>query len=65
MLTKSISKNSLILGAFAIASTALVTITFILTKPAIEQNKQQKLMTTLSQVINNSEYNNTLYLDCT
>ncbi|MDE3274102.1 electron transport complex subunit RsxG [Pseudoalteromonas sp. SSM20] len=65
MLTKSISKNSLILGAFAIASTALVTLTYILTKPAIEQNKQQKLMTTLSQVIDGNEYTNTLYLDCT
>jgi len=64
MLTKSISKNSLILGAFALASTALVTLTYIATKPAIEQNKQQKLMTTLSQVIDSKEYNNSLYLDC-
>ncbi len=64
MLSKSISKNALILGAFAIASTAVVTLTYIATKPAIEHNKQQKLMTTLGQVISENDYDNTLYLDC-
>ena len=65
MLSKSISKNALILGAFAIASTAVVTLTYIATKPAIENNKQQKLMATLNQVISEDDYDNTLYLDCT
>lgn len=64
MLSQSISKNSAILAAFAIATTAAVTLTHIFTKPVIEQNKKQQLMATLSQVIDSDAYDNTLYLDC-
>ena len=64
MLSKSISKNSAILAMFAIATTAAVTMTHIFTKPAIELNKKQQLMSTLSQVLPESEYDNILYLDC-
>ena len=58
MLSKSISKNSAILAMFAIATTAMVTMTHIFTKPAIELNKKQQLMSTLSQVLPESEYDN-------
>ena len=64
MLTKSISKNALILGAFAIITTGFVTLTYIFTQPAIAENKKQQLMATLDQVIENTAYDNILYLDC-
>lgn len=64
MLTKSVSKNAFILGAFAIATTGAVTLTHIATSDAITLNEKRQLMTTLEQVINKNDYDNALYLDC-
>jgi electron transport complex protein RnfG len=64
MLSQSISKNAFILGAFAVITTGFVTLTYIVTKPAIAENKKQKLMATLEQVIDDSVYDNILYQNC-
>lgn len=65
MLVKSMSKNGMILTAFALATTGAVTLTHIFTKPTIERQEQQQLMKTLGQVLESKHYNNELYLDCT
>lgn len=62
---KTMKKSSLVLALFAVASTALVTITFALTKDQIAYQQQQQLLTTLNQVIPRSLHDNELYKACT
>ena len=59
-----ISRNGLILGAFTLATTLLITLTFWLTKPVIEQQQQQKLLQTLSEVMPASQWDNDLANNC-
>lgn len=62
---KTMKKSSLVLALFAVASTALVTITFALTKDQIAYQQQQQLLTTLNQVVPRSLHDNELYKACT
>jgi len=57
-------KSSLVLALFAIASTALVTITFALTKDQIAYQQQQQLLSTLNQVVPKAQHDNELYKAC-
>lgn len=61
---KGISRNGLILGVFTLATTLLITLTFWLTKPVIEQQRQQKLLLTLSEVLPASQWDNDLANNC-
>lgn len=61
---KTMKKSSLVLVLFAIASTALVTITFALTKDQIAYQQQQQLLSTLNQVVPKAQHDNELYKAC-
>lgn len=64
MLFKSMSKNGLILAAFAIATTGAVTLTKLATADKIKQQEQQELINLLGQVLPADSYNNNLVNDC-
>lgn len=60
----SMAKNGLILAAFALVTTGLISLTFIGTKAKIEEQQQQKLLADLSSVIQDDLYNNDIQHDC-
>ncbi|SFC39105.1 electron transport complex subunit RsxG [Pseudoalteromonas denitrificans] len=62
---KAMIKNGLVLAAFAIVTTGLVTATQILTKDQIALQEKQQLLKVLEQVLPKNKYDNALYLDCT
>jgi electron transport complex protein RnfG len=59
------AKNGLILAVFAIITTGLIAITFFGTKDQIALQQQQKLLSILNAVIDESIYDNAIQLDCT
>jgi len=61
---KAIEKNAKILTLFAVACTFVVGLVNLLTKDRIEQQEQQQLLSTLSDIINPSRHNNNIYQDC-
>lgn len=61
---KGISENGLILGAFTLITTVLISITFWLTKPIIEQQQRQKILSTLAEVLPEGQWDNDLASDC-
>lgn len=61
---KSISRNGLILGAFALATTALIGITFLGTREQIAKQQFELLSKTLNDVMPESYYSNALIDDC-
>ncbi|MCE2596808.1 electron transport complex subunit RsxG [Motilimonas cestriensis] len=61
---KSISKNGLTLGVFAVVSTALVAVTSALTKPMIDQQIERQLISNISELIPADQYNNDLFASC-
>ncbi len=63
MLT-TMKKSSLVLALFAIAATALVTITYALTKDQIAYQQQQQLLSVLNQVVPKEQHDNELYKAC-
>lgn len=67
-MTKSIqhtmTKNGLILAVFAIVTTGLIALTYFGTKDQIALQQQQKLLSILNAVIDESSYDNTIQLDC-
>ncbi|WP_293750469.1 electron transport complex subunit RsxG [uncultured Paraglaciecola sp.] len=67
-MTKSIqhtmSKNGLILAVFAIVTTGLIALTYFGTKDQIALQQQQKLLSILNAVIDNSSYDNAIQFDC-
>ena len=67
-MTKSIqytmTKNGLILAVFAIITTGLIALTFFGTKDKIALQQQQKLLSILNAVIDESSYDNAIQLDC-
>jgi len=67
-MTKSIqqtmAKNGLILAIFAIITTGLIALTYFGTKDQIALQQQQKLLSILNAVIDESSYDNTIQLDC-
>lgn len=62
--SKLISRSALILMAFAIACTALVTATHIVTAPKIAEQQKRATLNTLLQVIPRSLYDNPITSDC-
>lgn len=62
---KSMSRNGLILAAFAIAATVLVVGTAKLTAPRIAQQQQQELLNVLNQLLPPSMHDNDLVASCT
>jgi electron transport complex protein RnfG len=67
-MTKSIqhtmTKNGLILAVFAIITTGLIAFTYFGTKDQITLQQQQKLLSILNAVIDESSYDNAIHLDC-
>lgn len=67
-MTKSIqhtmTKNGLILAVFAIVTTGLIALTYFGTKDQIALQQQQKLLSVLNAVIDESSYDNAIQLDC-
>lgn len=65
MIVSSMLKNGAILCAFALVTTAAVTLVQQFSAPRIALQEKQQLQQLLQQVIPQSAYDNTLYLDCT
>ena len=59
-----ISKNGMILGAFAIVTTALIITSYLLTKDRIEEAKRAQLLSVLNQLVPQENHDNLLYQDC-
>jgi electron transport complex protein RnfG len=57
-------KNGLILAVFAIVTTGLIALTYFGTKDRIDLQQQQKLLSILNAVIDESSYDNAIQLDC-
>ncbi|WJG08278.1 electron transport complex subunit RsxG [Aliiglaciecola sp. LCG003] len=62
---KSVLQNGLILSSFALATTALIALTFVGTKDKITEQQVQKRLSILSAIIPPSSYNNDIHHDCT
>lgn len=60
----AMSKNGLILAVFAIITTGLIALTYFGTKDQIALQQQQKLLSILNAVIDESSYDNAIHLDC-
>ncbi len=65
MLTKMISKNGLILAIFAAVCVGLIAVTYYITRDTIAGEMEAALARTLNQLVEQSEYNNDVYHDCT
>ena len=65
MMKESLAKNGLMLGAFAVVTTALIALTFFGTEDKIEQQKQKKLLSVLNEVVPSEFHDNALYANCT
>ncbi len=61
---KIITKNGLILAAFALAVTAIVALTHQATKSEISEQERKQLLRILDQVIDANSYDNALYKHC-
>jgi Na+-translocating ferredoxin:NAD+ oxidoreductase subunit G len=64
-IVQSMSRNGLILAAFAIAATVLVVGTAKLTAPRIAQQQQQELLNVLNQLLPPDMHDNDLVASCT
>ena len=60
----TMSKNGLILAIFALITTGLIAFTYFGTKDQIALQQQQKLLSILNAVIDESSYDNAIHLDC-
>jgi electron transport complex protein RnfG len=63
MLT-TVSRNGLLLGAFAIICTLVVATVNQLTKPIIAQQEQIALLKTINQLISDDSYDNDIFSSC-
>ncbi|MBU3022368.1 electron transport complex subunit RsxG [Aestuariibacter sp. A3R04] len=61
----TISKNGLMLGAFAVVTTALIALTFFGTETRIKEQQKKRLLSVLNEVVPAHYYDNKLYADCT
>ena len=61
----TLAKNGLMLGTFAVITTALIAMTFFATEPRIEQQKARKLLSVLNEVVPHKLHDNAMYADCT
>jgi len=65
MLTKVISKNGLILAAFAAVCVGLIATTYFITRDTIANEMKAALAKTLDELVPTSEYTNDVHHDCT
>ena len=63
-MNETLLKNGIMLGAFAIVTTALITFTFQTTAERIEDQQKQKLLSVLNEVVPHELHDNALYADC-
>ena len=63
-MVSSISRNALLLAAFAIICTGSVAVVNELTQPRIAQQEQNALLKTLSQLVPRSQYDNNIVASC-
>lgn len=61
---KAIEKNARLLALFAIACTAVIGSVYFITKDRIKSQEENKLINTLSHIIDKNIYNNDIYHDC-
>lgn len=61
---KAIEKNAKLLALFAIACTTVIGSVHFITKDRIKSQEENKLITTLSHIIDKNSYNNDIYHDC-
>ncbi len=61
---KSVRKNGLILGVFALCTTSMIALTFAFTKDKIDDAKERQLLSMLNQVVSANLYDNELHQDC-
>ncbi|WP_018984463.1 electron transport complex subunit RsxG [Salinimonas chungwhensis] len=61
----TLAKNGGMLGAFAVVTTALISLTYLGTEDRIEQQQRARLITILNEVVPAALYDNQLYADCT
>lgn len=57
-------KNALLLGAFATACTLMVSLTYVLTKPAIEKQEKQQTFLKVTQVLDAAKFDNNPLDNC-
>lgn len=60
----AIQNNAKILALFAVACTAIVGITYELTKDRIQRQEQKQLLSTLHAIVPQASHNNDMSLDC-
>ena len=65
MIIKVVSRNGLILAGFAAICVGLITITYYITRDTIAGEMKAALARTLNQLVDESQYNNDVYHDCT
>ena len=65
MLSKVISKNALILAAFAAVCVGLIAVTYFITRDTIAGEMKAALARTLDELVPADEYNNDVHHDCT
>lgn len=61
----TITRNGVMLGAFAIITTALIALTYAGTKSRIEDQQRKRLLGVLNEVVPNEYHDNPFYQDCT
>lgn len=61
---KAIEKNAKLLALFAIACTTVISSVYYITKDRIRSQEENKLINTLSHIIDKNSYNNDIYHDC-
>ena len=64
LLMNVMSENGLILGLFALVSTGLTAVTYVLTKGKIAQEIERSLIRQLSELVPTNSYTNDVYQDC-
>ena len=65
MLSKVISKNALILAAFAAVCVGLIAVTYFITRDTIAGEMKAALARTLDDLVPADQYNNDVHHDCT
>lgn len=63
-MSNQIIHRGLVLAAFALVSTGLISITFTSTQDQIEQQKVQKRLAILNEIVPTGSYNNDIQHDC-
>ncbi len=61
---KSITRNGLLLAAFAIICTGAIAIVNLMTKPLIAEQQQKALLKTVDKIIPKDSYDNDLFASC-